>query len=119
MRTLLASDAPAATEAVELFCYRIVRELGSLAAALGGVDALVFTAGIGAHAAEVRRRVCTASAWLGIALDDAANERHGPRISTGESAVSVWALPTDEELVIARHTLALASTVARHQGKDR
>ncbi len=119
MRTLLASDAPAATEAVELFCYRIVRELGSLAAALGGVDALVFTAGIGAHAAEVRRRVCTASAWLGIALDDAANERHGPRISTAASAVSVWALPTDEELVIARHTLALASTVARHQGKDR
>ena len=108
MRTLLASDAPAAAEAVELFCYRIVRELGSLAAALGGLDALVFTAGIGAHSAEVRRRVCAASAWLGIALDQAANERHGPRISTAGSAVSVWALPTDEELVIARHTLALA-----------
>ncbi|HEX9770034.1 MAG TPA: acetate/propionate family kinase [Kiloniellales bacterium] len=108
MRTLLASDAPAAAEAVELFCYRIVRELGSLAAALGGLDALVFTAGIGAHSAEVRRRVCAASAWLGIALDEAANERHGPRISTAGSAVSVLALPTDEELVIARHTLALA-----------
>jgi acetate kinase len=110
MRTLLASDAPAAAEAVELFCYRIVRELGSLAAALGGLDALVFTAGIGAHSAEVRRRVCKDSAWLGIALDEAANARHGPRISTAESAVSVWALPTDEELVIARHTLALAGS---------
>jgi len=108
MRTLLASDAPAAAEAVELFCYRIVRELGSLAAALGGLDALVFTAGIGARSAEIRRRVCDDSAWLGIALDEAANDRHGPRISAPESAVSVWALPTDEELVIARHTLKLA-----------
>jgi acetate kinase len=110
MRTLLASDEPAAAEAVELFCYRIVRDLGSLAAALGGLDALVFTAGIGAHSAEVRRRVCKDSAWLGIALDEAANARHGPRIGTAESVVSVWALPTDEELVIARHTLKLAGS---------
>ena len=117
MRTLLASDAPAAAEAVELFCYRIVREVGSLAAALGGIDALVFTAGIGARAAEVRRRVCTDSSWLGITLDEAANVRHGPRISTAASVVSVWVLPTDEELVIARHTLALAPTMARDQEK--
>ena len=117
MRTLLASDAPAAAEAVELFCYRIVREVGSLAAALGGIDALVFTAGIGARAAEVRRRVCIDSSWLGIALDEAANVRHGPRISTAASVVSVWVLPTDEELVIARHTLALAPTMARAQEK--
>ncbi len=109
MRALLASDAPAAAEAVELFCYRIVRELGSLAAALGGLDALVFTAGIGARAAEVRRRVCEGSRWLGIELDEAANDGHGPRISTATSRVSVWVLPTDEELVIARHTLALAA----------
>jgi acetate kinase len=109
MRTLLASDAPAAAEAVDLFCYRIVRELGSLAAALGGLDALVFTAGIGAHSPEVRRRVCDASAWLGIVLDEAANERHGPLISRPDSEVSVWALPTDEELVIARHTLTLTA----------
>ena len=117
MRTLLASDAPAAAEAVELFCYRIVCEVGSLAAALGGIDALVFTAGIGARAAEVRRRVCIDSSWLGIALDEAANVRHGPRISTAASVVSVWVLPTDEELVIARHTLALAPTMARAQEK--
>lgn len=108
MRALLASGRPAAAEAVELFCYRIVRELGSLAAALGGLDALVFTAGIGAHSAEVRRRVCAASAWLGIELDEAANARHGPCISSAGSAVSVWVLATDEELVIARHTQALA-----------
>ncbi len=111
MRALLESDDPAAAEAVELFCYRIVRELGSLAAALGGLDALVFTAGIGAHAAEVRCRVCSASAWLGIAVDEAANMRHGPRISAAASPVAVWVLPTDEELVIARHTLALAAAV--------
>ena len=113
MRTLLESDAPAAAEAVDLFRYRIVRELGSLAAALGGLDALVFTAGIGAGSPEVRRRVCAASAWLGIDLDGAANARHGPRISTAGSKVSVWVLPTDEELVIARHTLALAPGRAR------
>ena len=108
MRALLASDQPAAAEAVDLFCYRILRELGSMAAALGGLDALVFTAGIGAGSAEVRRRVCEGAAWLGVALDPAANETHGPRIGAADSAVEVWVLPTNEELVIARHTLALA-----------
>ncbi|MDE1009916.1 MAG: acetate/propionate family kinase, partial [Paraburkholderia fungorum] len=103
MRTLLASDAPAALEAVELFCYRISRELGSLAAALGGLDAIVFTAGIGEYAAPVRERVCRAAAWLGVSLDAQANAQHGPRISNPQSAVDVWVIPTNEELMIARH----------------
>ncbi|MFL9885624.1 acetate/propionate family kinase [Paraburkholderia agricolaris] len=103
MRTLLASDAPAALEAVELFCYRISRELGSLAAALGGLDAIVFTAGIGEYAAPVRERVCRAAAWLGVSLDAQANAQHGPRISDPQSAVDVWVIPTNEELMIARH----------------
>ena len=105
MRTLLASDAPAAGEAVDLFCYRISRELGSLAAALGGLDAIVFTAGIGEYAAPVRERVCRAAAWLGVSLDAQANAKHGPRISHPQSAVDVWVIPTNEELMIARHAL--------------
>ncbi|SAL28871.1 acetate/propionate family kinase [Caballeronia telluris] len=105
MRALLASDEPAAAEAVELFCYRISRELGSLAAALGGLDAVVFTAGIGEYAAPVRERVCRAAAWLGVSLDAAANAKHGPLISDAASAVEVWVIPTNEELMIARHTL--------------
>jgi acetate kinase len=104
MRTLLASDAPAAAEAVDLFCYRISRELGSLAAALGGLDAIVFTAGIGEYAAPVRERVCRLAAWLGVSLDVNANARHGPRIDDTQSAVEVWVIPTNEELMIARHT---------------
>jgi acetate kinase len=105
MRTLLASDAPAAAEAVDLFCYRISRELGSLAAALGGLDAIVFTAGIGEYAAPVRERVCRAAAWLGVSLDPQANDTHGPLISDPHSAVDVWVIPTNEELMIARHAL--------------
>jgi acetate kinase len=107
MRVLLASDRPAAQEAVALFTYRIGRELGSLAAALGGLDALVFTAGIGEHAAEIRRRVCQDAAWLGVALDDAANGAGGPRITQADSRVSAWVIPTDEDLMIARHVWAL------------
>ncbi len=106
MRKLLASDAPEAAEAVDLFVYRIGRELGSLAAALGGIDAMVFTGGIGEHAAPVRARVCEDAAWLGIRLDPAANLGGGPRISTADSPVSAWVIPTNEELMIARHTLA-------------
>jgi acetate kinase len=105
MRTLLDSDDPAAVNAVELFCYRISRELGSLAAALGGLDAIVFTAGIGENAAPLRERVCRAAEWLGVALDADANVRHGPRISTAASTVAVWVIPTDEEITIAKHTL--------------
>jgi acetate kinase len=108
MRVLLASDDARARLAVDLFCYRIGRELGSLAAAAGGLDALVFTAGIGEHAAAIRERVCRDAAWLGVALDPAANEKGGPRISTAASKVAVWALPTNEELMIARHTLKIA-----------
>jgi acetate kinase len=107
MRTLLECDDPAAADAVDLFCYRITRELGSLAAALGGLDAIVFTAGIGECAAPVRERVCRDAAWLGVSLDPAANTNHGPRISTAGSTVAVWVIPTDEELMIASHTLDL------------
>ena len=107
MRELLASPEPGAKLAVDYFCYRIARELGSLAAALGGLDALVFTGGIGEHAAAVREQVCALSAWLGIALDPAANTDHGQRIDRSDSRVAVWVLPTNEELVIARHTRRL------------
>lgn len=110
MRTLLASGEPKAREAVDLFVYRIGRELGSLAAAMGGIDALVFTAGIGEHAAEVRARVCRDAAWLGLELDAGANEAGGPRISTAASRVSAWVIPTNEELMIARHTRHLVAT---------
>jgi acetate kinase len=107
MRTLLASDAPAAREAVDLFVYRIGRELGSLVAALGGLGALVFTGGIGEHAAAIRARVCNDARWIGIRLDEAANAVSGPRISHPGSAPSVWVVPTDENLMIARHTRQL------------
>jgi acetate kinase len=107
MRTLLASDAPRARLAIDLFVYRIGRELGALAAVLGGLDALVFTAGIGENSAVIRARVCRAAEWLGIALDEQANDRGGPRISAPGSRVAVWVLPTDEELMIARHTQRL------------
>jgi acetate kinase len=109
MRELLASTDPRAAEAVDLYVYRIGRELGSLAAALGGLDALVFTAGIGEHAAAIRARVCRDAGWLGVALDEAANEASGPRISREGSKVSAWVIPTDEELMIARHTSRLTA----------
>jgi acetate kinase len=104
MRTLLASNAPHAADAVALFVYRVSRELGSLAAALGGLDALVFTAGIGEHATEIRRRVCEQAAWLGVELDESANAAGGPRITVTGSRASAWIIPTDEDLMIARHT---------------
>ena len=104
MRTLLASALPAAKEAVDLFVYRIGREIGSLAAALGGLDALVFTAGIGEHAAEIRARVCEDAGWIGITLDETLNAGGGPRISRVDSKVSTWVIPTDENLMVARHT---------------
>ena len=107
MRTLLASDKPEAAEAVNLFCYRIARELGSLAAAAGGLDALVFTGGIGEHAAEVRRRVCLQSEWLGIRVNPEANARHELRISAGNSSVDVLVIPTNEEWMMAHHAQTL------------
>ncbi|MGR4869723.1 acetate/propionate family kinase [Variovorax sp. LARHSF232] len=110
MRALLASDHERARLAVDLYVYRLGRELGSLAAAAGGLDALVFTAGIGEHAAPIRERVCRDAAWLGVQLDAQANEAEGPRISRADSQVAVWVIPTNEELMIARHTLQVAGT---------
>ena len=107
MRALLASPDPRAAEALDLFVYRIGRELGSLAAALGGLDALVFTGGIGENAAPVRAQVCRDAAWLGLELDEAANEAGGPRISRPEGRVTAWVVPTNEELMIAQHTRRL------------
>jgi acetate kinase len=104
MRTLLESKDPRAAEAVELFVYRITRELGSLAAALGGLDALVFTGGIGENAAPIRERVCRSAEWLGLEYDAKANAGGGPRISREGSRMRAWVIPTDEELMIARHT---------------
>ncbi|WP_417808153.1 acetate/propionate family kinase [Thioclava sp.] len=117
MRTLLASAAPEAREAVELFIYRIGRELGSLVAALGGLDALIFTGGIGEHAAPVRAGVCEGANWLGIRLDAAANETDGPRISGANSAVPVFVIPTNEDLMIARHTLRVLRPDAEGRAK--
>jgi acetate kinase len=107
MRTLLASDAPRAKLAVDLYVYRIGRELGSLAAALGGLDSLVFTGGIGENSAEIRERVCREAAWLGVVLDEQANRSGGPLISAAASPTAAWVLPTNEELMIARHTQRL------------
>jgi acetate kinase len=110
MRTLLASPAPRARLAIDLYCYRIRRELGSMVAALGGMDALVFTAGIGEHAAAIRQAVCRDAAWLGVSLDEAANASAGSgiaRLSAPDSKVSVWCIPTNEEAMIARHTVQL------------
>lgn len=107
MRTLLASGTSSAQEAIELFCRRIVSGIGSLLAPLGGFDALVFTGGIGENAAPIRRRVAQSLQWLGMSLDEEANERGGPRISARASRVSAWVIPTDEALMIARHTHAL------------
>jgi acetate kinase len=104
MRVLLASREPRARAAVELFAYRVAREIGSLAAAIGGLDALVFTGGIGEHAAPVREMICRQSAWLGIELDGDANARNATHISTASARASAWVIPTDEEIVIARDT---------------
>jgi acetate kinase len=103
MRTLQQSTDPRAGEAIDLFVYRIGRELGSLAAALGGLDALIFTGGIGENAAVIRARVCRDAEWLGMTLDPTANDAKGPRISRPDSAVAVWVIPTNEELMIAEH----------------
>ncbi len=104
MRTLLESKEPRARLAVDLFLYRIKREMGSLVAALGGVDAIVFTGGIGENAAPIRERVCRDASWLGVELDADANARGGPGINTAKSRVAAWVIPTNEELMIARHT---------------
>jgi acetate kinase len=111
MRDLLRSAEPGARLAVDYFVYRVTKEIGALAAVLGGIDALVFTAGIGEHSAEIRRRVCEASSWLGLEIDDDANATRALRISRAGSKVSAWVVPTNEELMIARHTGVLLGLV--------
>ena len=113
MRDLLGSSEPGAKLAVDYFVYRAAKEIGALAAVLGGVDGLVFTAGIGERSIEIRSRILEASAWLGLEIDRAANAKHGPRITTDGSGVSAWVIPTNEELVIARHMGRLLGIVSR------
>jgi len=107
MRELISSDQPDARLALDYFVYRASKEIGSLAAVLGGLDGLVFTAGIGENSPEIRKRICEACSWLGLKLDPEANLGKGPRVSSSRSKVSVWVIPTNEELMIARHTGAL------------
>jgi acetate kinase len=109
MRALLSSTDSRALEALDLFVYRINRELGSLAAALGGLDAVVFTGGIGENAVSIRARVCRDASWLGLEFDEEANANGGPCISREGSRVSAWVIPTNEELMIAMHTQRLVS----------
>jgi len=116
LRALLASEEPGAKLALNLYVYRISRELGSLTAALGGLDALVFTAGIGENAVSIREQVCRDAAWLGLELDSAANLKGGPRITTRRSRITGWVIPTNEELMIARHTLDVLG--ANHSKKE-
>lgn len=118
MRTLLNSNEPRAKLAVDLFVYRIKREMGSLAASLGGVDAIIFTGGIGENSTAIREYVCRDADWLGVELDATANEAGGPRISTHNSRIAAWVLPTNEELMIAQHTLRLLRTSAAKSEKD-
>ena len=103
MQVLLSSEDPRAAEAVDLFVYRIGLELGCLAAALHGLDALVFTGGIGEHAALIRQRVCEDAAWLGIALDARANAAGAACITSPGSSTTAWIIATDEDLMMARH----------------
>jgi acetate kinase len=107
MRVLQDSADPQAAAAIEHFVYAITKYIGAYTAVLGGLDALVFTAGIGENSAPLRAAVCSRLAWQGVKLDEPANASGGPRISTAESAVSVWVIPTDEEWMLAQHTLGL------------
>ena len=104
MRDLLGRNEPEAKLAVDYFIYRIAKEIGSMTAVLGGVDAIVFTAGIGENSAEIRHRICESCEWLGVEIDEEANDRKETRISEGFSKVSAWVIPTNEELMIAQHT---------------
>ncbi len=113
MRTLLADGSPASRLALDVYCHRIVREAGALAAAMGGLDAIVFTAGVGENAAPVRARVLDALGWLGIELDPEANIRHGPRLHRSCARVQAWVVPTNEEAVVAMHALHLVRADAR------
>jgi acetate kinase len=112
VRALLASDCPLAAEAIEFFVYRVIREIGSLTSALGGLDGLVFTAGIGENSPRIRERVCQGLTWLGVCIDPDANERGNGCISREGCTPSVWVIPTDEEAVIASQTLAVVCSPA-------
>ena len=116
LRVLETSDDPHAREAIELFAYRAAREIGSLAAALGGLETLVFSGGIGERSAQMRKRICEHVRWLGANIDDAANTSHQTQISDGKSTLDVFVIPTDEEIVIARATQALTLTGRRETG---
>jgi acetate kinase len=107
MRELEVSADPRAAHAIAYFVYAMTKVVGAYTSVLGGLDALVFTAGIGENSAPVRAGLCDALGWLGVTLDEAANQANGPRISTADSRVSVWVIPTNEELMIAQHTLAV------------
>jgi len=109
MRDLETSSDPNAREAIDFFVYRASQGLGAMAAAMGGVDGIVFTAGIGENSATIRAEICRAAQWMGVELDEAANDAGGPRISTENSPVSAWVIPTDEEKMMALHTLGLIS----------
>lgn len=111
MRDLLGKTEPGARLAVDYFVYQAAKHIGALTAVLGGVEALVFTAGIGENSAEIRQRICEASAWLGVEIDTEANASRGPRISKRQSKVSAWVIPTNEEMMIARHTGRLLGLV--------
>ncbi|WOF45015.1 acetate/propionate family kinase [Sphingopyxis indica] len=111
MRTLSQSGAPEAEEAIELFCWRAAREAGGLIASLGGLDAIVFTAGIGENHADVRSRICRRLAWLGVEIDELANAGDGPRITVPDSPVAALVIPTDEERMIALHALDAAKRI--------
>jgi acetate kinase len=111
MRTLLASEAPLARLAVEYFVYHVVRAVGALAAGMGGIDGLVFTAGIGERSPEIRARVLRRLDWLGFSLNEAANLADGPLLTGADSERPAYVIPTDEEIVIARHTLTLIRQV--------
>ncbi|WP_137176260.1 acetate/propionate family kinase [Roseomonas sp. AR75] len=108
-RDLLESDAPRARLAIEVFVHQVARNVASLAGAMGGLDGLVFTAGVGENAVAIRDAVCRACAWMGVELDEAANAARGPRITTRRSRVAAYVIPTDENLMIARHTRALVA----------
>ena len=107
MRTLETSKDPLAIAAVDYFVYAMTKYVGAYVSVLGGLDAFIFTAGIGENSVPVRAALCRKLSWLGVQLDEQANASGGPRISTSDSAVSVWVIPTNEELLIAHHTLAL------------
>ena len=106
-RDLLESDEPRARFAIEVFVHRVARSIGSLAAAMGGIDGIVFTAGVGENAAPIRAAIAEACAWLGLEFDAAANAGRGPRLSTDRSRIAAYVIPTDENLMIARHTRAV------------